>query len=95
MTGPNWSQRKVGPPPAHIIETEIKGDISLFDAEHNQVVVLNATASDVWRLCDGEQTLDEIVALLASAYQQPPEDLRPDVVATVTQFVDAGFLPSP
>lgn len=84
---------RVGPPPAHIIETEIKGDISLFDAENNQVVVLNATASDVWRLCDGEHSLDEIVDLLAAAYRTSPDVLRDDVRATVDQLQSEGFLP--
>jgi hypothetical protein len=83
----------IGPPPAHIIETEIKGDISLLDAERNQVVVLNATASDVWRLCDGEHTFDEIVALLASTYQSDPGVLRDDVRTTIDQLVEEGFLP--
>jgi hypothetical protein len=84
---------RVGPPPTNIIETEIKGEISLFDSVNNQVIVLNSTASDVWRLCDGEHTLDEIVRLLASAYQTDPDTIRADVSSTVQQFVDEGFLP--
>jgi hypothetical protein len=85
--------RRVGPPPVHIIETEVKGDISLFDAERNQVLVLNTTASDVWRLCDGEHTVDEIVALLASAYQTTSEEVRDDIASTIEQFQSEGFLP--
>lgn len=84
---------RIGPPPAHIIETEIKGEISLFDAEQNQVVVLNSTASDVWRLSDGEHTLDQIVDLLASAYRTDPDTIRNDVRTTIQQLVDEGFLP--
>jgi hypothetical protein len=87
------SNDRVGPPPANIIETEIKGEISLFDTEANQVIVLNSTASDVWRLCDGEHDLEEIVQLLASAYQTDAETIRADVASTVQQFVDEGFLP--
>ena len=85
---------RIGPPPSHIIETEVKGDISLFDAQRNQVVVLNATASDVWRLCDGDQTLDEIVDLIASAYTVEPEVVRDDVTDTVNRLIDEGFLPA-
>ena len=84
---------RIGPPPEHIIETEVQGDISLYDAKREQVVVLNATASDLWRLCDGEQTLEEIVDLLASAYQTEPTVIRPDVEKTVADLVEAGFLP--
>lgn len=85
----------IGPPPPHLIETEIKGDISLYDAQREKVLVLNGTASDVWRLCDGEQTLDEIVALLARGYGIEGEEIRADVERTVKELVDEGFLPTP
>lgn len=91
----NTSDAKIGPPPANIIETEVKGDISLFDAERNEVVVLNATASDIWRLCDGEQSVDEIVSLIARAYDQPEEGIRDDVVSTISGLIESGFLPAP
>ena len=93
MTHAQPSGALVGPPPASIIETEIKGDISLFDVRRDQVLVLNATASDVWRLCDGEQTLDEIVALLSKAYGRPAADIRTEVEATVARLIEEGFLP--
>ncbi len=87
--------RVIGPPHAHVIETEVKGDISLFDAETNNVIVLNSTASDVWRLCDGEQTLEEIISLLAQAYQCPADRIRSDVTETIEELVDKGVLPPP
>ena len=83
MTEPSRGDGVIGPPHAHVIETEIKGDISLFDAETNNVIVLNSTASDVWRLCDGEQTLEEIISLLAQAYQCPADRIRSDVTETM------------
>ena len=85
---------KVGPPAAHIIETEIDEDLSLYDARAERVVVLNTTASDIWRLADGEHTLDEIVDLLAGAYSAAPETVRPDVEQVVASFLDDGLLQS-
>lgn len=85
----------IGPPPAHILETEVHGDISLYDAKREQVLVLNATASDVWRLCDGEQTLDEIVQLLVSAYDADATVVRNDVQNTIDQLLEEGFLETP
>lgn len=82
----------IGPPPPHIIETEVRGDISLYDAKNERVLVLNSTASDVWRLCDGEQTFREIVALLAKAYRVPSEAIRDDVRRTIRHLIDEGFL---
>ena len=94
MTERQPSGGLVGPPPAHVLETEIKGDISLFDVNRDQVSVLNATASDVWRLCDGEHTLDEIVDLLSGAYGRSAAEIRSDVEATVAKLVEEGFLPA-
>jgi hypothetical protein len=82
----------IGPPPPHVIETEIRGDISLYDAQNERVLVLNGTASDVWRLCDGDQTFSEIVSLLAQAYRVQPGVIRDDIARTVQQLVDEGFL---
>lgn len=83
---------KVGPPASHLIETEVGGDISLYDPTSERVVVLNATASDIWRLCDGEQTLDEIIGLIATAYEQDPVEIRTHIETTVGQFASEGFL---
>ena len=85
----------IGPPPPHVIETEVRGDISLYDAQHERVLVLNGTASDVWRLCDGDQTFDQIVSLLARAYGVDGSRIKSDVERTIKQLVDEGFLTAP
>ncbi len=85
----------VGPPLAHILETEVGGDISLYDPKHERVLVLNGSASDVWLLCDGEQTVDRIVELLATAYGRAQNEIRPDIEATIRQFIQEAFIPVP
>ena len=84
--------KRVGPQADHIIETEIDGDISLYDPQTEQVMVLNRTASDIWLLSDGEHSLTEIVVLLANVYDVPAESIRDDVEATVASFIESGFL---
>lgn len=90
-----FGSQPIGPPMAHILETEIQGDISLYDPQQERVLVLNGTASDVWLLCDGEQTVDGIVELIAAAYGHKIEDIRNDVEATIRQFIQEGFVPVP
>lgn len=87
--------RRVGPPPPHIIETEVKGDLSLYDPGQEKVLVLNGTATDVWLLCDGEQTADQIVELIAAAHGQEASTIRAEVMSTIRQFIEEGFLPKP
>ena len=82
----------VGPPNDHIVETDIEGDISLYDPSTEQVMVLNATASDVWLLSDGEHTLPEMVELLAGAYGVKPDDIKEEVESTVASFIESGFI---
>lgn len=84
--------KRVGPAHDHIVETEIEGEISLYDPTSDQVMVLNGTASDIWLLSDGEHTLKEMVELLAGAYQVEPSEIRDDVEKTVADFVENGFL---
>jgi hypothetical protein len=73
---------------------ELDGDISLYDSATSQALVLNATASDVWRLLDGEHTVDEIVELLAAAYRVDYASIRPDVVRIIAELDAAGLLSS-
>ena len=89
----NATVNRVGPPPPHVIETDVQGDIGLYDARHERVLVLNRTASDVWLLCDGLHTLDEIIDLLARAYGTKPSAIRSDVETTLDRFLTEGFLP--
>ena len=82
----------VGPRHHDIVETEIDDDISLFDPRSQEVYVLNGTASDVWRLCDGDHTADEIVALLAAAYATDADAIRDEVAGAIAEFRQRDLL---
>ena len=84
----------VGPPNKDILETEIDGDISLYHPITEQVTVLNATASDIWRLADGERNADDIVSLLASAYEVGSAEIASDVYEAIAGFIEAGLIGS-
>lgn len=83
---------KTGRPAPSLIETEIDGDISLYHPPTEQVTVLNGTASDVWRLCDGERTVDEIAELLGRAYGVEPDSIVADITETIRQFQRSDLL---
>ena len=91
---PMSQQEKVGPPSSHVLETEIDGDISLYHPQTEQVTVLNPTASDVWRLADGESNIEEIAGLLAAAYGVDREEIAGEVAATVRSFEELGLIES-
>jgi hypothetical protein len=86
-TGPS-----IGPPVGAIREVEVEGCLTIYRRDLDRVLVLNATASDVWRLCDG--TLDEpsIIRLLARAYEVDANLIVDDVRSAVQRFVGEGFV---
>ena len=86
---------RVGPPVSNLIETEIDGDLSLYDAYTERVIVLNATASDIWRLADGEHTVEQITELLAGAYDADADAIRSDVEQVVETLIGDGLLQGP
>lgn len=70
------------------------GRISVYSPSTQQLVTLNETASDVWRLCDGECDLPTIVGLLASSYEVEPDVIAGDVASTVDELKALGLLAS-
>ena len=86
--------RRVGPAVEDVLEVEVDGRITLYRREGEVALVLNDTASDVWRLCDGEHDVDEIVRLLAAAYAADAEGIRPQVEDAVRRFHDERLLTS-
>ena len=57
----------------------------LFDPRRHRLHVLNLTAALVWTHCDGETSLDDMVAELESAFAEPPQ--RADLVRDVEQVL--------
>lgn len=90
------TQRTVGPASDLILEAEVEmdGEISLYNPSTEQVTILNGTASDIWRLADGEHTVDEIIDLLAAAYHVAQDEIARDVQDTVARFFEEGLLGS-
>jgi hypothetical protein len=71
-----------------VLETEMGDDISLYDPIEERVTVLNTTASDIWRLLDGETPVSEVTRLLAAAYELDPELILSDVLTTIEQLAE-------
>ena len=74
---------------------EIDGLISLYSPPRRELLALNETASDMWRLCDGEHDLQGVVERLSSAYGVEPAAIEDDVRGALRTLVDLGLLPAP
>lgn len=82
----------VGPAAAGVVESEVGDSVALFHPDSGRVFVLNATAADVWRLCDGALAFDQLVDALAEAYGTDAPSIRDDVAAAVERLRAGGLL---
>lgn len=84
----------MGPPATGVRAIEIDDDISLYHPDTGAAVVLNGTASDVWRLADGAHGIDDITRLLATTYGVEPAAIRDDIARVIAELIEHGFLPA-
>jgi Coenzyme PQQ synthesis protein D (PqqD) len=79
-------------PAENIVAEDLDEDICLYRPDIDEVLVLNQTAGDVWRLSDGQLSVSAIAATLAHAYAAEPTDLQADVRAVVDDLAGRGYL---
>jgi hypothetical protein len=81
-----------GPRTPGTTEVELDGRVSVYSPLTNDVVMLNDTASSIWRLVDDRSTFEEILDALALAYGTPAETMAHDVAAMLRSFAEAGLI---
>ncbi|MCD4686119.1 MAG: PqqD family peptide modification chaperone [Anaerolineae bacterium] len=75
------------------IREENEDGALLFEPDSGQVKVINPTGLFIWKLCDGNSTLDEIISAVLGEFEDAPVDaVTDDVTNFVTIMFDAGFL---
>lgn len=79
------------PEPDYRLEM-LDGEALLFDPAQRRLVHCNETAALVWRLCDGQRSVGEIVQLLVEAYPDAADEVPQDVQRVLTQLLDADAI---
>lgn len=79
------------PAPTLVVE-DIGDELCLYRTDVDEVLVLNSTAADVWRLVDGRACAQEIVEHLATAYGADAGVVAADVERLVDDLRARGFL---
>jgi hypothetical protein len=82
----------VGPAVDDVLEVDVDGCLTLYQRTAPRVLVLNRTATDVWRLGDGTRDETAIVDALARSYGTDAAEIADEVGATIRRFVEEGFL---
>jgi len=73
------------------IAREIDGNFTIYDKDHDNVMVLNESASEIWRLCDG-RVGHAIVDELAHRYAAGRDQIQRDVESVLEQLAGSGLL---
>lgn len=74
---------------------EVEGEGVVYDPATGMGHVLNATALQIWALCDGRHTPADIEQELTKSYPDRPEIISRDVSLTIKQLLELGLLEPP
>jgi hypothetical protein len=72
--------------------TDLHDEYLFYDRENDQVHVLNATAREVFLLCDGRRTEEEIEIAFAARYDVDEATARLDARETLQRLYALGVL---
>lgn len=71
---------------------EMDGESLLYRHESMTLVYLNDSAATVWKLCDGQRSVADIVDMLADAFPDVANDIGNDVPEMIERFVEQDVL---
>ncbi len=82
----------VGPPARGLTVVEVDDCFHIFNPSTQRAVALNETASQIWRLCSGELSEEQIARALADHYGVELAAIGPDVRRVVQDLAHEGLL---
>ena len=71
---------------------ELDNELLLYHPTKTTTVYMNETASIIWRLCDGERTVAEIIELVKDSYPEAGSSVESDIEATLERFREHGAI---
>jgi hypothetical protein len=70
----------------------LDNELLLYHPTETKIFYFNQTASLIWQLCDGQNSVSEIITLLNEAYPDAVNTIPNDVMTTLQQFVEHGCI---
>ena len=71
---------------------ELDDGVCLFRATDDEVLILNSTAADIWRLAGDASDVDKLCRLLAEAYGTETAAIEADVRRILNELAGKGYL---
>lgn len=79
-------------PDPGLVTTELEGELLLLDPRSDRVHVLDQLGTLIWRLFDGDASVDDLVADLADVFAAPADVVQSDLIALVDALRAASLL---
>tara|TARA_B100000242_G_C42844898_1_gene392383 strand:- start:412 stop:693 length:282 start_codon:yes stop_codon:yes gene_type:complete len=76
----------------NIVFTELDDEICIFDSISTDYINLNETASEIWKMIDGNLKFEEIIDSLIIKYDIKKSDCIKEVNKFLSSFLEKGFL---
>jgi hypothetical protein len=73
-------------------ELEEQGEAVIYDADGNQLIVLNGMGAAVWHLMDGKRSVGDIEREIVDALAAKPADVERDVSAFLSSLEERGLV---
>lgn len=79
-------------PAPHVVVEDLDDDVCLYRPDIDEVLVLNSSGGDVWRLAEGELTVEQITERIALFYGVSAVEVASDVSRVVADLIERGYL---
>lgn len=79
---------------SHPMEFAVDGDVTLYPPGTDQAIVLNGTASSIWRRLAEPTSMPDLISELAREYEQSAADIAEDVAAVIDVLEAQGVIVS-
>lgn len=71
---------------------DVAGEGTLIVVDKGQIFELNLLGAEIWKLCDGEKSVAEIVVELLASYDIEREELEGDIREFLGDVEERGWL---
>ena len=85
-------ERQPPTPNKDVLLQRVGQEAILHDRRNGRAHVINESAAQIWELCDGQHTLDQIVSTFAATYALPTVDVQADVQNIIAKFHELRVL---
>ncbi len=70
----------------------LDGEVTVYEDRSDKVHILNASASVIWQLCDGDRTVQQVIEDVAAVYEKSEGELSETVTRLIADLVSQRLI---